>query len=146
MSALLALALLGAGTVPAPAEDVQVSVLAHPIEKGTRLDRGDFESEARTPAAARGALAAEDAVGMEAARNLTAGMIVRRSDLMKPQLVRRGEPVTIRIVSGALVITSSGRALNGGGQGEMVRVVTNTTNRTLDGTIEGSGTVRIAAP
>jgi flagella basal body P-ring formation protein FlgA len=44
------------------------------------------------------------------------------------------------------VITSSGRALNGGGQGEMVRVVTNTTNRTLDGTIDGSGTVRIAAP
>jgi flagella basal body P-ring formation protein FlgA len=65
---------------------------------------------------------------------------------MKPQLVRRGEPVTIRIVSGALAITASGRALNGGGQGEMVRVVTNATNRTLDGTIEGSGTVRVATP
>jgi len=142
MAMLLALALLGAG----PVEDVQVAVLAHPIEKGTRLDRSDFESEARAPAAARGALSADDASGMEAARNLTAGNIVRRSDLMKPQLVRRGEPVTIRIVSGALVITASGRALNGGGQGEMVRVVTNTTNRTLDGTIEGSGTVRIAAP
>ena len=142
MAMLLALALLGAG----PVEDVQVAVLAHPIEKGTRLDRSDFESEARAPAAARGALSADDASGMEAARNLTAGNIVRRSDLMKPQLVRRGEPVTIRIVSGALVITASGRALNGGGQGEMVRVVTNATNRTLDGTIEGSGTVRIAAP
>jgi flagella basal body P-ring formation protein FlgA len=142
MSMLLALALLGAG----PVEDVQVAVLAHPVEKGTRLERSDFESEARAPAAARGTLSAEDAAGMEAARNLTAGMTVRRSDLMKPQLVRRGEPVTIRIVSGALVITASGRALNGGGQGEMVRVVTNATNRTLDGTIEGSGTVRIAAP
>ena len=142
MGLLLALALLGAG----PGEDVQVAVLAHPIEKGTRLEREDFASEARAPAAARGALSPEDASGMEAARNLTAGAIVRRSDLMKPQLVRRGEPVTIRIVSGALVITASGRALNGGGKGEMVRVVTNATNRTLDGTIEGSGTVRIAAP
>jgi flagella basal body P-ring formation protein FlgA len=144
MGVLLALALLGAG--PAPAEDVQVAVLARPIEKGTRLERGDFESEGRAPAAARGALSADDASGMEAARNLTAGNIVRRSDLMKPQLVRRGEPVTIRIVAGALVITASGRALNGGGQGEMVRVVTNNTNRTLDGTIDGSGTVRVAAP
>lgn len=142
MSLLITLALIGA----LPAEDVQVAVLAHPIEKGTRLERDDFASEARAPAAARGALSAEDASGMEAARNLTAGNIVRRSDLMKPQLVRRGEPVTIRIVSGALVITASGRALNGGGQGEMVRVVTNATNRTLDGTIEGSGAVRIAAP
>ncbi|TGX54192.1 flagellar basal body P-ring formation protein FlgA [Sphingomonas gei] len=142
MSMLLALVLLGAG----PAEDVQVAVLSHPIEKGTRLESGDFDSEARAPAAARGALSADDASGMEAARNLTAGNIVRRSDLMKPQLVRRGEPVTIRIISGGLVITSSGRALNGGGQGEMVRVVTNTTNRTLDGMIDGSGSVRIAAP
>lgn len=142
MSTLLALLLLGAG----PAEDVQVAVLAHPIEKGTRLEQGDFDSEARSPSAARGALTADDASGMEAARNLTTGMVVRRSDLMKPQLVRRGEPVTIRIVSGALVITSSGRALNGGGQGEMVRVVTNTTNRTLDGIIDGAGSVRIAAP
>jgi flagella basal body P-ring formation protein FlgA len=146
MGVLLALALLGAGPAPAPAEDVQVAVLARPIEKGTRLERGDFESEPRAPAAARGALSAEDASGMEAARNLTAGNIVRRSDLMKPQLVRRGEPVTIRIVSGSLVITASGRALNGGGRGEMVRVVTNNTNRTLDGTIDGSGSVRIAAP
>lgn len=142
MSVLLALMLLGTG----PAGDVQVAVLTHPIEKGTRLERGDFESEARAPAVARGALSAEDASGMEAARNLSTGMVVRRSDLMKPQLVRRGEPVTIRIVSGALVITASGRALNGGGQGEMVRVVTNATNRTLDGTIDGSGSVRIATP
>jgi len=142
MGLLLALALLGAG----PVDDVQVAVLAHPIEKGTRLETGDFAVEARAPAAARGALSPEDAAGMEAARNLSTGMVVRRSDLMKPQLVRRGEPVTIRIVAGALVITSSGRALNGGGQGEMVRVVTNGTNKTLDGTIEGSGTVRIAAP
>jgi len=146
MGVLLALALLGAGPAAAPSEDVQVAVLSHAIEKGTRLDRSDFDSEARTPAAARGALSADDAAGMEAARNLSAGNIVRRSDLMKAQLVRRGEPVTIRIVSGALVITASGRALNGGGQGEMVRVVTNTTNRTLDGTIDGSGTVRVAAP
>jgi flagella basal body P-ring formation protein FlgA len=142
MGMLLALALLGAG----PAEDVQVAVLAHPIEKGTRIEPGDFASEARAPAGARGALTAEDATGMEAARNLSTGMIVRRSDLIKPQLVRRGEPVTIRIVAGVLAITASGRALSGGAQGEMVRVVTNATNRTLDGTIEGSGTVRIAAP
>ncbi|MDV3457412.1 flagellar basal body P-ring formation chaperone FlgA [Sphingomonas sp. HF-S4] len=144
MGVLLALALLGAG--PTTVEDVQVAVLARAVEKGTRLEAGDFDSEARSPAAARGALSAQDASGMEAARNLTAGNIVRRSDVMKPQLVKRGEPVTIRIVSGALSITAAGRALNGGGQGEMVRVVTNSTNRTLDAIIDGSGSVRVSAP
>ncbi|MBO9623750.1 MAG: flagellar basal body P-ring formation protein FlgA [Sphingomonas sp.] len=142
MTVLLALALLGAG----PAEDVPVAVLAHPVEKGTRLEPGDFATEPRSAAAARGALAAEDAAGMEAARRLSAGTVVRRTDLMQPQLVRRGEPVTIRVVSGPLVITTAGRALGGGGQGETVRVVTNTTSRTLDGIVEGSGTVRVAAP
>lgn len=146
MTALLALALLGAGTVPAPAEDVQVAVLAHPVEKGTRLETADFAVESRASAAARGALRAEDAAGMEAARRLAAGAIVRRSDVMQPQLVRRGEPVTIRIVSGALAITAGGRALASGGQGDMVRVVTNATSRTLDGIVDGSGTVRVAAP
>ncbi|MGK6356707.1 flagellar basal body P-ring formation chaperone FlgA [Sphingomonas sp. DT-207] len=142
MSALLALALLGAGV----AEDVPVAVLAHPVEKGTRLEAADFAVEPRALASARGALRAEDAAGMEASRRLAAGAIVRRSDVMQPQLVRRGEPVTIRIVSGSLVITTGGRALGSGGQGEMVRVVANATSRTLDGIVDGSGTVRVAAP
>lgn len=142
MGALLALALLGAGV----AEDVPVAVLAHPVEKGTRLEVADFAVEPRAPAAARGALRAEDAAGMEASRRLAAGAVVRRSDVTQPQLVRRGEPVTIRIVSGALVITAGGRALASGGQGEMVRVVANATSRTLDGIVDGSGTVRVAAP
>ncbi len=40
------------------------------------------------------------------------------------QLVRRGEAVTIRIVSGSLVITASGRALNGGGQNQSRCILT----------------------
>lgn len=141
MLALLALTLALAGP-----DEVQVPVLGHAVQKGDRIEAGDFTVEGRPPAAARGALAVEDAAGMEAARNLAAGVVVRRGDVMRPQLVRRGEPVTIRIVSGPLVITASGRALSGGGQGDMVRVVTNTTSRTLDGLVEGSGTVRIATP
>ena len=47
MSLLLALALLGSG----PAEEVQVAVLAHPVQKGDRIEAGDFTVEARTPGA-----------------------------------------------------------------------------------------------
>lgn len=142
MSMLPALLLLAAG----PGEDVQVAVLHQPVARGERIEARDFTTEARAPAAARGALSAENAAGMEATRNLQAGTIVRQSDVMRPQLVHRGEPVTIRIVSGALVITASGRALGGAADGESVRVVVNATNRTLDGVVEGAGTVRISAP
>ncbi len=142
MLALLALALAAAG----PDGDVEVPVLGHAVQKGDRLEAGDFTVEGRPAATARGALAIDEAAGMEASRNLAAGAVVRRGDVMRPQLVRRGEPVTIRIVSGALVITASGRALSGGGQGDAVRVVTTATSRTLDGKIEGSGTVRVVTP
>jgi flagella basal body P-ring formation protein FlgA len=141
MPLLMALSLLAAGP-----EDVQVAVLQQPVARGERIEASDFTTEARAPAAARGALTIEHASGMEATRNLQAGTVVRQSDVMRPQLVHRGEPVTIRIVSGKLVITAAGRALGGGSAGEAVRVVVNATNRTLDGVVEGSGTVRIAAP
>lgn len=142
MGALLALALLAGG----PAEDVRVAVLQQPVARGERIEASDFAIEARAPAAARGALPIESAAGMEAARNLPAGAVVRQNDVMRPQLVHRGEPVTLRIVAGALVITASGRALGNAAAGDAVRVVVNATNRTLDGVVEGSGTVRIAAP
>lgn len=142
MSLFLALSLLASG----PVEDVQVAVLQQPVARGERIEASDFTTEARSAAAARGALTIEHAAGMEATRNLQAGAIVRQSDVMRPQLVHRGEAVTIRIVSGALVITASGRALGGAAAGDAIRVVVNATNRTLDGVVEGSGTVRVAAP
>lgn len=127
-------------------EEVPVAVLGHAVQKGDRIEAGDFAVEQRPVAAARGALSVDQAAGWEAVRNLPAGAVVRQSDLTRPQLVRRGEPVTIRIVSGPLIITASGRALAGGAQGETVRIVANATNRTLDGIVEGSGVVRIVTP
>lgn len=142
MLGLLAIALLACG---AP-EDVAVAVLGHAVQKGDRIEASDFAVEQRPAGMVRGALTIDQAAGMEATRNLPAGTVVRQGDLMRPQMVRRGEPVTIRIVSGPLIITASGRALAGGSQGEAVRVVANATNRTLDGVVEASGSVRIITP
>ncbi|WP_431469884.1 flagellar basal body P-ring formation chaperone FlgA [Sphingosinithalassobacter sp. LHW66-3] len=139
----LALALLPR---PAAAQDGEVAVLDRAVVRGELLAAGDFSFESLPAAAARGALGADEAAGMEARRNLREGAVVRRSDVQPPQLVRRGEPVTIRVVRGAMVIATSGRALSNGGEGDLVRVVATSTNRTLDGIVDGSGSVRIAAP
>ncbi|PVX30275.1 flagellar basal body P-ring formation chaperone FlgA [Sphingomonas pokkalii] len=142
MSALLGLLLLAA----APGEDVPVAVLQQSVARGERIEASDIVVEPRPEATARAALRMDDVVGMEATRNLNAGTLLRRGDVMKPQLVRRGEPVTARIVTGALVITAAGRALGGGAQGDPVRIVVTATNRTLDGFVDGSGSVRVTAP
>ena len=153
-TALGALALLAAQptvSVPAFAQagapaSVDVPVLGRVVQRGAVIGQDDFTTEARSPAQARNALPIADAVGREATRTLMAGTVVRATDVIAPRLVRRGEPVTITVRSGGLAIATGGRALASAGAGEMVRVVNLSTNRTLDGVVEGPDAVRISAP
>ena len=133
-----------AAAQPAPAA-AEVPVLVRDVEKGELLSAGDFSVEPRPLAQARGALDIGAAAGKEALRRLRAGSTVRSGDLIRPQLVRRGEPVSITVRSQGLTISAQGKALSGGAQGELVRVINLATNRTLDGIVEKAGSVRIAA-
>ncbi|MHA6721090.1 flagellar basal body P-ring formation chaperone FlgA [Sphingomonas sp. RS6] len=130
----------------APGQDVPVAVLQQSVARGEPIEVRDLAVEDRPAATARGALQIDELVGMEATRNLTAGNVIRRSDVTRAQLVRRGEPVTVRIASGAMVISASGRALGGGAAGDTVRVLVTATSRTLDGVVDGTGSVRITTP
>lgn len=120
-------------------------VLIRNVERGEILSKTDFTSDEISKAIARNALAPEAASGLQAVRNLTAGMPVKATDVMSPPLVRRGENVTISLVTGSLTITSAGRALSNAGKGESVRVLNIATNRTVDAIAENSGDVRIYA-
>ena len=129
-----------------PMATAELPVLAHAVDKGDIVTAGDFTIADRPVGEGRGALAPEAAAGKEAVRPLQAGLPVRQVDLIKPQLVRRGEPVTIAVRSGALSITTQGKALASGARGDNVRVVSLATNRTLDGIVDAPGIVRIIAP
>ena len=123
-----------------------VPVLARAVAKGELLAADDFTIEERSPAQARGGIPAREAMGKEAARNLPLGTVLRASDVIVPRLVRRGEPVMINVRSGGLTIATAGRALGSGANGDLVRVVSLSTNRTLDGVVEGPSAVRVTAP
>ncbi|MBB5685263.1 flagellar basal body P-ring formation chaperone FlgA [Sphingobium boeckii] len=148
MRCLIATALLAAS--PAYAEPsgsalVETPVLIRAIERGEPLAASDFEMKPASRAIARGALTPPDAAGKEAARRLLPGSVVRQGDLVRPQVVRRGDAILLTVRSDGLSITTAGRALSGGGVGEAVRVVNLQSNRTLNGIIEHKGRVRIAA-
>lgn len=72
------------------------------------------------------------------------GLEQSQANVPKPKLVRRGEPVTLAVRSGTLTITAQGRALADGREGDLVRVVT-PSSRTVEGTVDAAGTVRIAS-
>ncbi len=132
--------------VMAATEPVATSVLSHAVARGDILAATDFEAKPRPPGYAIGAIAPDVAAGREAARNLVAGAVVRAGDVVAPRLVRRGDPVTINLRSRGLVIATTGRALSAGGMGDLVRVVAQSTSRTFDATVEGSGAVRVPLP
>ncbi|WP_380874011.1 hypothetical protein ACFB49_45250 [Sphingomonas sp. DBB INV C78] len=143
MASLFIAALL-AGAAPAAAATVDAPVLARTVEKGEILSAGDFVVAPVMASIARSAIQPQAAAGKEAVRRLAAGAPVRTNDVVRPRLVRRGEAVTIALVSGPLTITSAGRAMTDGGAGDNVRVLNTSTNRTLDGIVEPSGRVRVA--
>jgi len=135
-----------AQTAPDTVPTVDVPVLAHMVEKGQLVSAADFTVASKPVGEGRGVLTPDQAAGKEAARPLREGFPVHQYDLIRPQWVRRGEPVTIMVRSGALTITSQGKALGSAAQGEAVRVVNLSTNRTLDALVDAPGKVRIAAP
>lgn len=118
-------------------------VLVHDIERGAILVAGDFVANRAETTFFVGGIEADVAIGLEAVRRLSAGNVVRSNDVAAQRLVRRGEPVTLRARTGVLTITTIGRALADGRKGDNIRVVITATNRTIDGMVEGSGSVRV---
>lgn len=142
---LAALAAATSASAPKPAQSVDVPVLNRTIERGEQISPGDFSIESRALGLARGAIDVADTAGMEAARRLPGGSVVRPGDVVRPQIIHRGDQVIIALRSGSLSITTAGRALSAGGVGDPVRVVSLATNHTLEAVAESSGHVRIGA-
>jgi flagella basal body P-ring formation protein FlgA len=139
------LPLAGASAAAQSAAPAAPVVLAQPVAAGAVIGADDLrEWAAGDPPPMRGALAAANIVGRAAARRLAAGMVVREGDVRAPQVIQRGEPVTIVLRSGALTISTQGQALNAAGLGEPVRVMCDPTKRTLSGRAEAPGRVVVA--
>ncbi len=81
---------------------------------------------------------ADDLTGLTPRRMIMAGKPVLANDLMRPQLVERGDQITIYFKQGALVLSAKGKALQSGAQGDLVRVNNTNSNKTLTAQVSGS--------
>ena len=68
-------------------------------------------------------LSTRNIVGQAARRPLRAGVAIRTSDVRKPILIRKGTLITMRIQTGALSLSAVGRAMDDGGEGDIIRIV-----------------------
>jgi flagella basal body P-ring formation protein FlgA len=83
--------------------------------------------------------------GLETKRPLTAGSIVAKSALGRPQAVKAGDNVTIVSRAGAVTVQVAGQALQGGAAGEVIRVRNLSSGKSLLARIENETTVVVAS-
>jgi len=85
----------------------------------------------------------DEAIGLAAARAIPAGAVLRATDLYRPPIVRRGDVVTLRVVSGPMTVTARGVARGEGAEGDVIAVANADTNRIVSGRISAPGLVDV---
>jgi flagella basal body P-ring formation protein FlgA len=128
-------------------ESAPVAVLTRALARGEQLRAGDVTIERRPRAQVGADMAASIDVSsaVAARRALRAGQPLRMADLMKPEVVRQNETVTITYEMPGLSLTIRGKALDAGGEGDVINVLNAQSKRTLQATVLGPGRVSVAS-
>jgi flagella basal body P-ring formation protein FlgA len=130
-------------------ETVDAAVLTRNVDRSDLLKSADIVIERRTKAeVGNDAASREQALGMQMRRPLHAGQPLRTADLVKPDLVQRDQSVTVIYESPGLYLTTRGKALDNGTEGDVVNVLNPQSKRTVTGIVSGRGqvTIQVATP
>lgn len=129
-------------------EVVEVAVLNRLVNRGDTVQTADFAVERRVresvPADAQAAIAA--VAGQVARRALTPGSILRAGDLARPEIVARGDAVTIVYEIPGMVLTVRGKANEAGAQGDLIAVLNTQSKRIVQAQVVAPGKVSVSAP
>jgi len=121
------------------------AVMLRALRRGERLSPEDVERR-RIETTTSGAIPVSDPsrlFGHEARRPIQAGEAVSPRDFDAPLLVRRGDPVTLLVVRGALRASAHGVARADGRRGEIVSVQNVATRKLVSGRVESEGLVLV---
>jgi flagellar basal body P-ring formation protein FlgA len=129
------------------AQTLQAAVLLRPLARGETIKTADLAIE-RRPKGIVGAdtfHATEQIAGLAARRALRAGELVRAADLMRPEIVRQNETVTILFEMPGMLLNVRGKAVESGAEGDLVNVLNPQSKRTVQGTVTGPGRVTVVS-
>ncbi|QPF94041.1 flagellar basal body P-ring formation chaperone FlgA [Bradyrhizobium commune] len=125
-------------------ETVEVAVLTRDIERTETLKSSDVTQERRPKVEVPGEPASRDrAVGMQLRRPMRAGTPIRAADIAKPEFVQRDQNVTIIYQVPGLYLTTRGKAIEGGAEGDTINVLNLQSKRTLTGVVTGRGQITV---
>ncbi len=125
-------------------EMVDAVVLTRNVERTELLKSSDVVIERRAKAEVGGdAATREGALGMQLRHPMRAGQALRVADLAKPDLVQRDQAVTVVYQAPGIYLTTRGKAIDSGTEGDVVTVLNLQSKRTVTGVVTGRGQVTI---
>jgi flagella basal body P-ring formation protein FlgA len=132
------------GTIVEMADAV---LLTRTLARGDILKPSDVVVQRRPKAEISGdaVVSIDESIGMALRQPLRAGQPIRRADLMKPEMIRRDEAVTLLYEAPGILLTTRGKAMESGAEGDVINVLNVQSKRTVQGTISGPGRVTIAS-
>lgn len=123
-----------------------VLVATRPLPRGARLADSDLEPVRMNIAALpQGYVTNADTVAGKVLRQaLAAGQPVRPGQLAEPNLVARGQQVTLRAARAGFEVSMAGTALANGRRGDRIQVRNATSGRVVEGEVMAAGMVDVA--
>jgi len=85
----------------------------------------------------------EDAIGLSARRAIPANSVLSTSVVEQPVLVHRGDRVSVTSRAGTIAVRTTGEALADGRSGERIRVRNLQSEKIIEATVTGPGTVEV---
>lgn len=124
---------------------MEVPVLAKSITAGTIITESDIMS-IKTPYSRVKSgyiVRVGDIVGMQAKRTLAGGAFLRKHDILKPQIVRQGDNVSMIYDQGNIKLRTNGIAQQPGAIGDSVKVKNETTGVIVHGIVKGKNLIEV---
>ncbi|HEX5213091.1 MAG TPA: flagellar basal body P-ring formation chaperone FlgA [Pseudolabrys sp.] len=128
------------------AATAEVVTLTHSVDRGEVIKTSDVAIERRPRAdIGRDILrTTEQVVGLAARAALRPGQPLRGAELMKPELVQQNQMVTLIYQMPGMRLTSRGKAVEGGAEGDTIGVLNEQSKRTVQGVVVGAGRVLVS--
>jgi len=127
------------------AEFREVVVVSRPLLRGDTLQEGDIEMQRRdiSRLGQRFLNDYSEFLGYRVRQAASVGKVLQASMLSIPELVKRGEKVTLLASGGGIEIRMVGEALSNGGKGAVIRVRNINSKRIVEGEVVSRGVVQV---
>jgi flagella basal body P-ring formation protein FlgA len=128
-------------------ESYDAVVLTRAVARGDTIRESDVTVEKRPKAEMNAGIVRDPsaAIGMAAQQSLRAGQTIRSTDLARPQLVKRGEPVLLLYEVPGIVLTVRGKAEEAGSLGDTINILNIQSKRVIQGVVTGPGQVTVTS-